>query len=85
MQKYLSLSIHNTDNFVDSCCINDLFANIIFQYDYLSGGFEWCLFLDLRFLEINADRLIIVAREGENVIKEDYRDYNTYFVLERVN
>ena len=68
MQTYLSLSISYTDNFVDSCCINGLFANITFQYEYLSGGFETILFGGLQFLEINADRLIIVGREGEDLI-----------------
>ena len=85
VQTYLSLSISYTDNFVDSCCINGLFANITFQYEYLSGGLETILFGSLHFFEINADRLIIVMREGEDVIKEDYRDYKTYLVLERID
>ena len=84
VQTYLSLSIYYIDNFMDSCCMNGLSAYIDLEYEYLSGGSESILFVGLHFLEINADRLIIVMREGENVIKEDYRDYKTYFVLERV-
>jgi len=78
---FLNLRIYFDDDSFEGA----IRASLVIGYDWLSGGAGLVDLEDYYLLEANSDRLIFVLPVGDNVVKEDYRDYIRYYVLESVN